>query len=769
MKNTNFDVSSKETLAKLLATEDITIVRKNEKTASFNLKNRTLVLPMWKDMNADTTDHLTGHEVGHALFTPEEGWMNSIEGKTNGFKTYLNVVEDARIEKLVMRRYPGLRKSFIKSYVKMLDGGFFGKSRTTINAYGLIDRLNVHFKCGTAAEVSFSKEEEKWVEEIKNAETWDEVVDISERLYDKAKEEAENEEAETGDSDEFGSEDFDEDYGYGDPIDSDDEGEEGTSGYGDEESEEESEESSDNGNTTDSKSEDEGSTPSSPANTNEVDEGEGEETSMPSPNEGGYDFDNIPKDPTAVTDKILSENIVNTYVDGDAREVKNLYLPTTSVKKFITPYKNIISEFDKTYFGHEAEVENIIKDLMKKFRANNKPTINYLVKEFEMKKRATEYARTTVAKTGVIDPIKMNNYRYSDDIFKKISIVPEGKNHGLLMFVDFSGSMAADMSATIDQTLNLIMFCRQVNIAFRVYGFTNKRTGPVDPEWHKNYRDELESDNRERLAYADDLNIIELFHNKMSRSDFIKMSGILSYTGLFYKERYGSRVAYDRYLKSKTAPLPNLPDNLWLYGTPLQDTICGAIEIFHDFKDSNRLDIVNTVFLTDGDSNRMSTWIEDKNKEGNYLYGYDITSYGRSAYLIDPKTKKSYKVGSRYDVTSTLLKMFRDNTKSNAIGYRIVPLNKKRARSELYGFINDWAAFDKMWATMSKDKFIMIPNSGYTEFFAIQGGKNLETANTSIEVAEDAKKGAIRTAFKKANNNRKASRLMLSKFIDLVA
>ena len=768
MKNTNFDVSSKETLAKLLATEDITIVRKNEKTASFNLKNRTLVLPMWKDMNADTTDHLTGHEVGHALYTPEEGWMTSIEGKTNGFKTYLNVVEDARIEKLVMRRYPGLRKSFIKSYVKMLDDGFFGKSRTTINAYGLIDRLNVYFKCGVSAGVTFSKEEEKWVEEIKNAETWDEVVDISERLYDKAKEEAENEEAETGDSDEFGSEDFDEDYGYGDPIDFDDEGEEGTSGYGDEESEEESEESGDNGNIADSKSEDEGSTPSSPANEEGDDDKEESSSESSTPNkEGGYDFNNI--DPTAKTDKILSDNIVSEYIDGDTSEIKNLYLPTTSVKRFITPYKKVISDFSLTYAECEAEVENIMKDLMKKFRANNKPTINYLVKEFEMKKRATEYARTTVAKTGVIDPIKMNNYRYSDDIFKKISVVPEGKNHGLLMFVDFSGSMAADMSATIDQTLNLVLFCRQVNIAFRVYGFTNKRGMESVDELNK-YHEDMKADSRERLVYADDLNIIELFHNKMSRTDFTKMCEILSYTGLFYSERYGSgRNAYERYSESKTGPKPNLPETLWLYGTPLQDTICGAIEIFHDFKDNNRLDIVNTVFLTDGDSNKMASYSFNPNLDKMTHYTYDIAGYGRKAYLIDPKTKKSYKVESRYDVTSTLLKMFRDNTKSNAIGYRIVPKNKKRARSELYGFINDWAAFDKMWTTMNKDKFIMIPNSGYTEFFAIQGGKNLETANTSIEVAEDAKKGAIRTAFKKANNNRKASRLMLSKFIDLVA
>ena len=107
-----FDVSSKETLAKLLATEDVTVVQKNTKTASFDLKNRTLTLPMWKDMDKDTTDHLTGHEVGHALYTPEAEWGDAVKDTSKGYKSFLNVVEDARIEKLVQRRYPGLRRPF---------------------------------------------------------------------------------------------------------------------------------------------------------------------------------------------------------------------------------------------------------------------------------------------------------------------------------------------------------------------------------------------------------------------------------------------------------------------------------------------------------------------------------------------------------------------------------------------------------------------------------------------------------------------------------
>jgi hypothetical protein len=245
------------------------------------------------------------------------------------------------------------------------------------------------------------------------------------------------------------------------------------------------------------------------------------------------------------------------------------------------------------------------------------------------------------------------------------------------------------------------------------------------------------------------------------------MSEIVLYVGAFYKERYG-RSIYHKNLAA-TIGLPTIPSIFWLYGTPLQDTICAAIEIFHDFKKNNRLDIVNTVFLTDGDSNLMSAIVDSEEANNCRVWANFQSTKSPRTFIIDPYTKKSYLVENRYSITSTLLEMFRDNTKSNAIGYRIISQNKKRARNDIYHYVPDYNAFDELWKGMSKEKFIMIPNSGYTEFFAIQGGKNLETANTTIEVAEDAKKGAIRTAFKKANNNRKTSRLMLSKFIDLVA
>ena len=123
-----FTQESKSQLAKLMATENLTVEHRKVSTASFNLKDRVLTLPVWKDMSGEMYDLLTGHEVGHALETPEEGWHNAVMGTgkfDKNFKNFLNVVEDARIEKKVKRRFPGLRQSFVKAYGQLLETDFF--------------------------------------------------------------------------------------------------------------------------------------------------------------------------------------------------------------------------------------------------------------------------------------------------------------------------------------------------------------------------------------------------------------------------------------------------------------------------------------------------------------------------------------------------------------------------------------------------------------------------------------------------------------------
>ena len=178
---------SKSILAKLLATENVTVEHGKYNTASFDVKNRVLRLPIWKEMSGNLYDLLVLHEVGHALFTPEEG-MHDAKDHGRGFKSFLNVVEDARIERKIKVKYPGGRRAFIDGYSNLMERDFFGLKDMDINGLGLIDKINLHYKVGNHVDLTFSDEESVFLDRIDKANTWKEVVKICEDLYDYAKE-----------------------------------------------------------------------------------------------------------------------------------------------------------------------------------------------------------------------------------------------------------------------------------------------------------------------------------------------------------------------------------------------------------------------------------------------------------------------------------------------------------------------------------------------------------------------------------------------------
>ena len=90
--------NQKSGLAKLMATENLTVQHAKTNTASFDPKNRILTVPIWEKTSTELYDLLVGHEVGHAIDTPADGWHGAVHDRGQNYKGFLNVVEDARIE-----------------------------------------------------------------------------------------------------------------------------------------------------------------------------------------------------------------------------------------------------------------------------------------------------------------------------------------------------------------------------------------------------------------------------------------------------------------------------------------------------------------------------------------------------------------------------------------------------------------------------------------------------------------------------------------------
>ena len=180
----------KSQLAKLLATEDLVVEHKKVETACFNVHTRVLTLPMWEKASSVVYDMLVGHEVGHALYTPDEDWTLKVQIPPQ----FVNVVEDARIEKMMKRRYPGLSKTFYRGYDQLSRDDFFKLEDEDISTFSLADRINLYFKIGSFVDIVFENlEESNLVKKVADAETFDDVLKVSEELYKYCKEQQEKE------------------------------------------------------------------------------------------------------------------------------------------------------------------------------------------------------------------------------------------------------------------------------------------------------------------------------------------------------------------------------------------------------------------------------------------------------------------------------------------------------------------------------------------------------------------------------------------------
>ena len=241
------------TLAKLLAEEDIHVIHRNQPTAMFDVKNRELSLPIWKEMSKNVQDLMTLHEVGHALWTPLD--MLETAKKEKIEFSFVNVLEDVRIEKLVQKKYPGSVRTFNNGYKELIEQDFFQTVGKDIVKFNLIDRINLHYKHNVA--VPFSDKEKVWVEKANQTKTPQDVLELAKELYEYI---SENEESQGENQEEDSQSMMNSEGGSPETIEMP-----SSDSLQEENSEKESEEHGDNGTTSDSKPEDEGSNPSAPS------------------------------------------------------------------------------------------------------------------------------------------------------------------------------------------------------------------------------------------------------------------------------------------------------------------------------------------------------------------------------------------------------------------------------------------------------------------------------------------------------------------------
>ena len=724
---------SKSTLAKLLATENISVEYRKVQTASFDIVNRRLTLPIMNDTTPEMTDLLVGHEVGHALDTPQS-YVESAKAGGSAFSTFLNVVEDARVERRMKDRYPGLRKPMAIAYRQFTERDFFGIKGQDVNEFMLIDRINLHFKLGAIAGIKFNAEEMMYVKEVETADSFEQVKDITERLYDFCKAELEQKRQEAKEdfqkrkeNGEFDDEDFDNEDGFGDDTEDYEDQDPSSSGSNDGEDDDdyESEDRFDNGYSNERTFED------------------------TMPNELKVYGDEV----KSVTDEKFQQALKGLAETkeinvGKIASQKKIYL-----KDYIVPFKDL-QFFDESFYDtEELEAhERYDASLLTKFESKNKNAIAYLIKEFEMKKKAAELRRVTVSDTGTLDTNKLHTYKFNDDIFRKIGAVADGKNHGIVMFIDWSGSMADNMSGTIEQLITMSTFCRKVNIPFDVYAFSTQY-----PKKLKDMPVDSSVDIKENQLDIDYFSLLNILSSSMKNQTYRKFANDL----LNVAEAYEPYSHHRRHNKSSY-----IKNGMGLGGTPLNATIQVASNVVNDFRKRTRSEIVNVIFLTDGEDS-TTLWTTSADHRGTRIGPSDYRSV---SYIEDEDSAKTYRVSDK-GVTPTLLQILKDRTGCNLIGFYILPKSKRYFQNAMSRF--NMIMTDDGYKQFRNEKFFSVNGYGYSEYFLIPGGEDLSTEDDSLSdilgESKDVSARKLKGAFLKMNQNRLTNRVLLSKVIKEIA
>ena len=694
-------LESKSLLAKLMATENLVVEQRAVATASFDVKNRILTLPVLdKNISGALYDLFTGHEVGHALYTPMDGMLKA--RKENVIRDVTNVVEDSRIERKIKHKYPGLKNSFVKAYGELMDRDFFGIKGTDINKMNFLDRINLHCKGGAALRIQFNDEERSLLNEVETTETYDNVIDVSKKIIEYMKRKLEEEEQKRAKAKAEGDDDDgdDEDQSEYEEVDFDDQG-------------------------------------NSKEQTFEDGEDVGEQEVESNKQSDSDEFDSVEEDK-----KVSLEDQIRSFTDAAYKEnEKQLFDNRLSNIIYANiPYFNPKDVVDHKYIWKKYKEENFISstETFLKIRNESNKVVSYLVKEFEMRKNADQLKRTTTAKTGELNMNKIYSYGFSEDIFKKISVVPGGKSHGLVMFLDWSGSMHEHIGNTMKQLINLVLFCKKMNIPYEVFAF-------------------VEDTDREKLTqqvrkvndiYFKPYGLMNLLSSRMSSSEFtyacsslVCMAGLANVRG-------------------------SLPHWLHMQGTPLNQAIVHAMTIVPEFQKKNKLQIVNTIFLTDGESNNSNRYLQ----HDSYYGLTDVHMKCERLVIRDPVTKHEEKVDNRgmYETqTNAFIRLLKARTGSNIIGFYVI--TGRDFNRKIHQWFPKQMNHEEMKDNFRKSKFAILENTGYDEYYILRSNGLDTDEDSTFEVKEGVTFKGIASAFTKYNSGKHNSRVVLNRFIGLIA
>jgi hypothetical protein len=211
-----------------------------------------------------------------------------------------------------------------------------------------------------------------------------------------------------------------------------------------------------------------------------------------------------------------------------------------------------------------------------------------------------------------------------------------------------------------------------------------------------------------------------------------------------------------------------------LHSTPLNSTVLLSRNIFERFKARTGAEIVNMVILTDGESDqciKVANGYYGDDKVQDKRYTYVESGWHSNTFITDSRTKNQVQVKGRHASKSlnvALLEMMRTVTGCNIVGFYLTNNVRGTVASELRMQSDNNLPIheERIMEQFKRDRVAILTQAGYSEYYIV---KNDLAINDEFEVADNANVKDIGRAFRKMQRGKVLNRVLLNRFIKMIA
>ena len=333
---------------------------------------------------------------------------------------------------------------------------------------------------------------------------------------------------------------------------------------------------------------------------------------------------------------------------------------------------------------------------------------------------------------------RIHSYKYDDNIFASVTNLADAKSHGMIFFIDYSGSMHGTIGGVMKQTLLLTEFCDKVGIPYEVYSFTD--CGYWGNESDFGFKDEIS---------LHGVRITNPLSSKMKKKEKI------------YYRKFLWLIA-DRFDHHEDPWFRGESEHFG--GTPLNSTLLASIHLIDKFRAENPIQKLMLITLSDGDSHPAGLC-------GDRHVYHDLSLKHRNKKVIITKhgrrqTEDIVKaIGQLKDVT--MIGFYIPNNSSD-VNHQLYSRGRFEERKELmkkykkekHLEIKDFRGYDSYFF-MDSNTQVTVEEEEFNPNITDKAGKSMaESASSQKKLAKE---------FAKNKSSSRNTRILLEKFAEMVA